>query len=49
MSRRAIQENIQLKRWQYWPSLCSGQYRSSRAENFPVLPDYSECNNKFII
>ena len=49
MSRRAIRENIQLERWQYWPERSEGQYRSSRAEYFPVLPDYSECNNRFII
>ena len=49
MSRRAIWENIQLQRWQYWPECNKGQYRSSRAEYFPVLPGYSECNNRFII
>ena len=49
MSRRAIRETIQLERWQYWPERSEGQYRSSRAEYFPVLPDYSECHNRFII
>ena len=45
MSRRAIRENIQLERWQYWPECSKGQYRSLRAEYFPVLPDCSEYNN----
>ena len=30
MSRRAIWENIQLERWQYWPERSQGLYGSSR-------------------
>ena len=49
MSGRAIQENIQLERQQYWPDHREGQNRVSRAEYFPVLSEHSDCNNLFII